>query len=73
MTDLNSFDETLYLQCREYIKLYLLNEELMLFKDYDSMENEEFPLKLSEVIEDNSFKTNLLLKEIYVSLQRLKS
>lgn len=63
------FDKILYLQCREYIKLYLLNEELHSFRDYDS---EEFPLKLQEVINDNSVKANFLLLEIYNSLLRLK-
>lgn len=69
---MNNFDKTLFLQCREYIKLYLLNEELYCFREYDNVENDEFPLKLQEVIDSNNVKANLLLWEIYNSLMRLK-
>ena len=65
----SDFDKTLYLQCREYIKLYLLNEELHCFHDYD---DEDFGLKLQEVIDDNGVKANILLLELYNSLMRLK-
>lgn len=67
---LSDFDELLYRQCREYIKLYLLNEELHSFKNYDE---EDFPYRLQEVMNENSFKANVLLREIYISLMRLKS
>ena len=67
---LTDFDELLYKQCREYIKLYLLNEELKCFKDYDE---EDCPYKLIEVMESNSVKANILLRELYITLMRLKS
>lgn len=70
---MSDFDETLYLQCREYIKLYLLNEELNKYREYDEFSDEEFPLKLEDVVENNNIKTNILLLEIYNSLMRLKS
>lgn len=65
--ELSDFDKTLLLQCREYIKLSLLDEELRSFKNYD-----EDSFKYKELIEDNKFKANLLLMEIYASLMRLK-
>ena len=65
---LADFDKTLLLQCREYIKLSLLNEELKCFKDYDE---DEFIYK--ELVEENNFKANLLLMEMYASLMRLKN
>lgn len=65
--ELSDFDKTLLLQCREYIKLSLLDEELKSFKDYD-----EDSFEYKELIEDNKFKANLLLMEIYASLMRLK-
>ena len=65
--ELSDFDKTLLLQCREYIKLSLLDEELRSFKDYD-----EDSFEYKELIEDNKFKANLLLMEIYASLMRLK-
>lgn len=71
MRNKSNFDKTLYLQCREYIKLYLLNEELYNYRNYDN--DERFELKLEEVINDNNFKTNILLLELYNSLLRLKN
>ena len=66
--ELANFDKTLLLQCREYIKISLLNEELKCFKDYDE---DEFIYK--ELIESNNLKANLLLMEMYASLMRLKN
>lgn len=68
----NVFDRTLYLQCREYIKLYLLNEELYKYREYDKSADKEFPLKLKSVIDENNVKTNILLLEIYNSLMRIR-
>lgn len=66
--ELSDFDKTLLLQCREYIKCSLVDEELKCFKDYDE---DEFTYK--ELIRSNNLKSNLLLMEMYASLMRLKN
>ncbi|WP_458456515.1 hypothetical protein [Methanobrevibacter sp.] len=62
---MKNIDKTLYYQCREYIKLCLLIEELQCFKD-----DEEYVYK--ELIEDTLTKANILLMEFDNSLKRIK-
>ena len=64
--DMKNIDKTLYYQCREYIKLCLLIEELQCFK------NEDGEYIYDELIKQTLLKANLLLKEFDVSLQRIK-
>lgn len=63
--NMRNIDKTLYYQCREYIKLCLLVEELQCFKENDEYE-------YGELIDNNLFKANLLLLEINESLKRIK-
>lgn len=65
--DIRYVDNTLYLQCREYIKLYLLVEELSHMEDYETSE-----LVFKDSIEKILIKMGVLLNEINVSLHRLK-
>ena len=64
--DMKNIDKTLYYQCREYIKLCLLIEELQCFK------NEDGEYYYDELIKQTLMKANLLLNEFDVSLQRIK-
>lgn len=64
---MNNVDKTLYSQCREYLKLCLLIEELQCFK------NEDGTYTYSELMNQTLMKANLLLKEFDVSLQRIKN
>lgn len=64
--DMNNIDKTLYYQCREYIKLCLLIEELQCFK------NEDGEYVYDELIKQTLMKANLLLNEFSVSLQRIR-
>lgn len=64
--NMNNIDKTLYYQCREYIKLCLLIEELQCFIDEDG------EYTYDELINQTLMKANLLLMEFNVSLQRLK-
>lgn len=65
--NMNNVDKTLYSQCREYLKLCLLIEELQCFK------NEDGTYTYSELMNQTLMKANLLLKEFDVSLQRIKN
>lgn len=62
-------DKTLYYQCREYVKLCLMVEELQLFID-ENEDSENTDIKC--VIKDTDFKAGLLLVEFKSSLDRLK-
>lgn len=64
--DMKNIDKRLYYQCREYIKLCLLIEELQCFK------NEDGEYVYDELINQTLMKANLLLNEFSVSLQRIK-
>lgn len=64
--NMNNIDKTLYYQCREYIKLCLLIEELQYFIDEDG------EYTYDELINQTLMKANLLLMEFNVSLQRIK-
>lgn len=64
--DMNNIDKTLYYQCREYIKLCLLIEELQCFR------NKEGEYVYDELIKQTLLKANLLLKEFDVSLGRIR-
>ena len=63
------FDKTFYLQCREFIKLYMLQEELVHHRDYNE---KGYPQMLPEVIKENQGKCNVLLWEMNQTLQRIK-
>ena len=63
--NMKNIDKTLYYQCREYIKLCLLIEELQCFK------NEDGEYVYDELIKQTLLKANLLLKEFDVSLGRI--
>lgn len=60
-------DSTLYLQCREYVKLCLVLEELILFMDFDSDE-----LMVGEVVDNLVVKLGVLLGEIHISLLKIR-
>ena len=62
-----NIDKTLYYQCREYVKLCLLIEELQCFK------NEDGEYVYDELINQTLMKANLLLREFDISLQRIKN
>lgn len=64
--NMNNIDKTLYYQCREYIKLCLLIEELQCFIDEDG------EYVYNELINQTLLKANLLLKEFDVSLRRIQ-
>ena len=66
--DLKYYNSTLYNQCREYIKLFLLLEELLVVKDYDVDE-----LILTDVCDGILVKMGILLNEIHVSLMKLRT
>ena len=63
---MKNIDKTLYYQCREYIKLCLLIEELQCSIDEDG------EYEYDELINQTLMKANLLLMEFNVSLQRIK-
>lgn len=63
--NMKNIDKRLYYQCREYIKLCLLIEELQCFKD-------EKEYVYTDLIEDTLMKANILLLEFDISLQRVK-
>ena len=63
---MNNIDKTLYYQCREYIKLCLLIEELQCFK------NEDGEYTYNELINQTLMKSNLLLMEFSYSLKRIR-
>lgn len=65
--NMRNIDKTLYYQCREYVKLCLLIEELQCFK------NEDKEYVYDELVKQTLMKANLLLKEFDVSLQRIKN
>lgn len=65
--NMRNIDKTLYYQCREYVKLCLLIEELQCFK------NEDKEFVYNELINQTLMKANLLLREFDVSLQRIKN
>lgn len=65
--NMRNIDKTLYYQCREYVKLCLLIEELQCFK------NEDGEYVYDELIKQTLMKANLLLREFDVSLQRIKN
>lgn len=65
--NMRNIDKTLYYQCREYVKLCLLIEELQCFK------NEDGEYVYDELINQTLMKANLLLREFDVSLQRIKN
>ncbi len=56
--NIKNIDKTLYYQCREYVKLCLLIEELQ--------------YTYNELIDQTLMKANLLLKEFFVTLQRIQ-
>jgi hypothetical protein len=60
-------DKTLYSQCREYIKLCLLIEELQVFKDEDG------EYTYNELINQTLMQANLLLREFSFSLKRIRT
>lgn len=62
------FDNTLYLQCREYVKLYLVLEEMQHIIDYDKDE-----ILYEDSVESLFTKMGLLLWEIKISLNRIKN
>lgn len=62
------FDNTLYLQCREYVKLYLVLEELQHIIDYDKDE-----ILYKDSVESLFTKMGLLLWEIKISLDRIRN
>ena len=64
--NMKNIDKTLYYQCREYIKLCLLIEELQCFKD------DEGEYCYINLIEATTTKANLLLMEFENSLERIK-
>ena len=66
--DLKYYNSTLYSQCREYIKLFLLIEELLVIKDYDIDK-----LVLVDVCDGLLVKMGILLNEIHVSLMKLRT
>ena len=63
---MKNIDKTLYSQCREYIKLCLLIEELQVFK------NEDGEHTYDELINQTLMKANLLLMEFSFSLKRIR-
>ena len=65
--DIRNIDKTLYSQCREYIKLCLLIEELQCFRDEDGK------YVYSDLINQTLMKANLLLMEFDVSLRRIQN
>lgn len=65
--NIRNIDKTLYYQCREYVKLCLLIEELQCFK------NEDGEYVYDELVNQTLMKANLLLREFNVSLQRIKN
>ncbi len=65
--NMRNIDKTLYYQCREYVKLCLLIEELQCFK------NEDGEYVYNELIKQTLMKANLLLREFDVSLKRIKN
>ena len=65
--NMRNIDKTLYYQCREYVKLCLLIEELQCFK------NEDGEYVYDELVNQTLMKANLLLREFDVSLQRIKN
>ena len=64
---MRNIDKTLYYQCRGYVKLCLLIEELQCFKNKDK------EYVYDELINQTLMKANLLLREFDVSLQRIKN
>lgn len=64
--NMKNIDKTLYYQCREYIKLCLLIEELQCFK------NEDGEYTYNELINQTLMKSNLLLMEFSYSLKRIR-
>ena len=65
-TNMKNIDKTLYSQCREYIKLCLIIEELQCFK------NEDGEYTYNNLIEETITKANILLMEFDNSLKRIK-
>ena len=61
-----TIDKTLYLQCREYVKLSMLIEELQCFQ-------EDGGYFYEELIDATEFKAGLLLIEIRDSIKRIES
>lgn len=64
--DMANIDKILYYQCREYIKLCLMMEDLQCFRNRD----DEY--KYDELMKDILFKANILLREFNVSLERIE-
>lgn len=61
-----TIDKTLYIQCREYVKLCMLIEELQCFQ-------EDGGYFYEELIDATEFKAGLLLIEIRDTIKRMKS
>ena len=66
--DLKYYNSMIYNQCREYIKLFLLLEELLVIKDYDIDE-----LLLKGVCDSVLLKMSVLLNELHVSLMKVRT
>lgn len=65
--NISTIDRTLYYQCREYIKLCLMIEELQCFKENDGS------YTYQDLIDETIFKSSVLLMEFEASLKRLKN
>ncbi len=65
--NMSAVDRTLYYQCREYIKLCLIVEDLQCFREVDGS------FTYQKLIDEIIFKANVLLREFEASLKRLKN